>query len=284
MHGIARPKARVVVKCQLVAHRLTSSRRAARSAGCRQGTWPSVVLDASPPLGYWIGYGVDPRRRQWAGAAIRKILSLDYGPTDLRPGGVIMRFESTSSIKTYQKSGEYRRALKNYLDITINPDDVRRYAGPYKRDLVVSFGRGPYETLYLTDILYVMQPRIFQDEVDHASGCSISALNSLRRRWRRPIARFVVTFCSEIRARICPKKGMKLGKSADGPLSAAIAAMSAWMCVEFGLTEPIAVGLATAVMFLLVESFHGTFCKLTQEKVKSVLDEKYPPKDKNVYL
>lgn len=176
----------------------------------------------------------------------------------------------------YAQSGEFLNIVEDFLKLTLSRPDEVYQLGRLNHNAVLSFGNSEFETIYFTDVLYLISPVDYKREFDHASVCSMSALYKLSCRLGAPLAAFALHFFAEIRACICDDKRRKKVLGPTAATTASVAAVAAWATHQFGLTEPIAVGLATSVLTIIASATKGAFCKMSEEEAKQSLTERVP--------
>jgi hypothetical protein len=80
---------------------------------------------------------------------------------------------------------------------------------------------------------------------------------------------FVESFYDEIKDIICnPKRQTEAGKLSRYKLGPTCAGLSAFIMHQFGLNEPIAIGIGAYLLIVLLESTKGAFCKMGKQEVR----------------
>ncbi len=83
------------------------------------------------------------------------------------------------------------------------------------------------------------------------------------------VEKFIAAFLEEIQRKVCG------GKRGDGKLgtsiTAAISALASWLVARFGLHNPVAYGLATAILITILGSMKQAFCKLTAQEYLAIV-------------
>jgi hypothetical protein len=83
---------------------------------------------------------------------------------------------------------------------------------------------------------------------------------------------FVELFYDEIKDIICnPKRQTEAGKLSRYKLGPTCAGLSAFITQQFGLNEPIAIGVGAYLLIVLLESTRGAFCKMVKPEVRDRL-------------
>jgi hypothetical protein len=83
------------------------------------------------------------------------------------------------------------------------------------------------------------------------------------------IEKFVRTFFEEIKGKIC--KGRRGDAKLGTSVTAAISALTSWLVSHFGLHDPVAYGLATAILITIVGATKQAFCKITVQEYMVVI-------------
>jgi hypothetical protein len=84
----------------------------------------------------------------------------------------------------------------------------------------------------------------------------------------------VELFYDEIKDIICnPKRQTEAGKLSRYKLGPTCAGLSAFITQQFGLNEPIAIGVGAYLLIVLLESTRGAFCKMVKQEVRDRLQK-----------
>lgn len=88
--------------------------------------------------------------------------------------------------------------------------------------------------------------------------------------WTR---KFLSYFYQELNNIICDKEQFEsVTDAADISVKGIVTAIAAWIVKAFGIVQPLAIGIATAVLLVLFKATKGAFCKMSQEEVEQSLD------------
>jgi hypothetical protein len=85
------------------------------------------------------------------------------------------------------------------------------------------------------------------------------------------VTAFSLVFFHELRERICGKEATKIGEVGGVTARGLATGVSAWLMGAFGLTNPIALGVAATILFVLSGATKGAFCKATEPEVRDAL-------------
>jgi hypothetical protein len=85
---------------------------------------------------------------------------------------------------------------------------------------------------------------------------------------------FVKNFFAEVSDIICnPKRRSDAAKLSRRSLSPTCAGLAVFVMGKFGLSEPIAIAVATYLLIVFFEATKGAFCKMTMGQVESALEK-----------
>lgn len=88
----------------------------------------------------------------------------------------------------------------------------------------------------------------------------------------RLACKFIEQFLAEIRQIICDKKRhTEAARLTNQKLSPLAASLSTLVLGHFGVAEPIAIGVATYILIVVMEASRGAFCKTTDADVLAAL-------------
>lgn len=88
--------------------------------------------------------------------------------------------------------------------------------------------------------------------------------------WTR---KFLSQFYVELHNIICIESKMKeITNAADISVKGIVTAIAAWMMNILNITEPLATGIATAVLLILFKATRGAFCNMSKQEVEESLN------------
>jgi hypothetical protein len=80
-------------------------------------------------------------------------------------------------------------------------------------------------------------------------------------------ADFAISFADELHRLVCRGEGRKTMMTQD----ATAASLAALMAAQLGITNSVALGLATFLLFCVVRATHGAFCSATKQQLRKLL-------------
>lgn len=175
----------------------------------------------------------------------------------------------TLRIDDLYSSGEYEHIAKAF-ELAARPDG--------RKPLIV-FGPHRDDNFDYLDVSFMLN-NMTSPEVVFADG-TLPPMGHVMRGWySSTFNRFVILFLAEIRTIICDqKKASAISKSANVSVGSVVTGLTAWLTTKFGLSDPVAVGIATAVLLSVVYATRGAFCKMTDSEVKAAMDKRVPRMD-----
>jgi hypothetical protein len=86
---------------------------------------------------------------------------------------------------------------------------------------------------------------------------------------------FLKRYFEQIRKLICDDKKRKTLEKGSGVTRSSIPiAVSTWIMSHFGVTEPVALGLAAYISIVVFEASRGAFCEMTKEQIDETISRK----------
>lgn len=84
---------------------------------------------------------------------------------------------------------------------------------------------------------------------------------------------FLSQFYKELHDIICIESKMKeINNAADISVKGIVTAIAAWMMNILNITQPLATGIATAVLLILFKATKGAFCNMSKQEVEESLN------------
>ena len=123
---------------------------------------------------------------------------------------------------------------------------------------------------FILDASSVSYEKLRDRVVHHEAYARVTALEKRLPRGTqklRFLTAFSLTFFQEIRDTVCGKEASKLADVGGLPARGLATGAAAWLMGSFGLANPVALGIAATVLFVLAGASKGAFCKMTREDV-----------------
>jgi hypothetical protein len=177
-----------------------------------------------------------------------------------------------SGIAELYNSGDLDRIVKDFDHELAITDD----RGPNRWKPIITFGPHRDDNFTGEDIRYILGTLSTADKL--AEEGNLGGVGSIMRGWcSSTVNRFVILFLSEIRQIICTdKKAGRIAKTSKVSAGSVVSGLTAWITSKFGVTDPIALGVATAVLLSIVYATKGAFCKMTDDEVKKEVNKRVP--------
>lgn len=144
---------------------------------------------------------------------------------------------------------------------------------------IIEFGEHRDDNFGPDDIRYALEH--FSTREALLEEGSIGGIGHINRGWySSTFNRFVLYFLSEIREVLCDdKKATQLSEASNVSATGMVAAFATWVGSKFDISDPAAIGIATAVLLTIVYATRGALCKMTDEEIKKSFDKKVPKSD-----
>lgn len=174
---------------------------------------------------------------------------------------------TSSLIDQFYSSGKYLKIFAEFESLVPRKVD---------RETLIVFGTHPDDNFTGEDIAFILRSLPSADSIKAEK--SLGGVGHLNRAWfSSTFNRFILLFLSELRMLIC--KNTKAGRStakSQTTTEGIATGMAAWIATKFGVSDPVALGIAAAVLLSILYATKGAFCKMTDAEVEKSLKQRLP--------